>query len=104
MFADLRRPAVTVYTAEGCSLCGPATTTVLEVAASVGADVTIVPIDGRPELERLHREHLPVVEIDGTRTYRFFVDAADLELRLRRASRREPAGSDELERVPRRGS
>lgn len=86
--ADDRRPSVTVYTAAGCSLCEPAKTAVLAVAAEIGADVEIILIDGRPELERRHREHLPVVEIDGVATYRFFVDEDDLALRLRRARER----------------
>ncbi len=90
MSAEARRPAVTIYTARGCSLCEPAKATVLAVAADVGADVEVIAIDGRPELERLHREHLPVVAIDGVPTYRFFVDEDDLELRLRRARGREP--------------
>lgn len=88
-----RRPIVTLYTASGCSLCVPAKDVVLAVAASVGADVEIVAIDGDPELERLHRENLPVVTIDGHPAYRFFVDEDDLDLRLRRAqSRLDRAG------------
>jgi Glutaredoxin-like domain (DUF836) len=79
---------VTVYTATGCSLCEPAKATVLAVAADVGADVEIVLIDGRAELELRHRASLPVVEIDGVPTYRFFVDEDDLERRLRRARER----------------
>lgn len=87
---DGHRPSVTVYAAVGCSLCEPAKATVLAVAAEVGADVEIILIDGRAELERRHREHLPVVEIDGVATYRFFVDEDDLALRLRRARARSP--------------
>jgi glutaredoxin len=94
---EAQRPSVTVYTATGCSLCEPAKATVLAVAADVGADVEVVVIDGHPELERRHREHLPVVEIDGVAAYRLFVDEDDLERRLRRArerARRRPAPAE----------
>jgi hypothetical protein len=43
-----------------------------------------VDITGVDELERLHREWLPVVEIDGERAFVYHVDEGGLRRRLAR--------------------
>ena len=71
-----------VYTAEGCTLCARALEVVREVRAEVAFDLDVVSIDGDPELEADHREHLPVVEIDGERAFTHFVEPRALRERL----------------------
>jgi glutaredoxin len=76
--------AVTLYTAEGCTLCARALEIVNEVRAEVGFELEVVDIGGEPELEARYRVSLPVVEIDGERAFTYFVDADALRQRLSR--------------------
>jgi glutaredoxin len=73
---------VVVYVARGCHLCDAA----LEVVGAVHADTTfafdVVDITGDPALEAAHREHLPVVEIDGVRAFTYHVHPDALRGRL----------------------
>ena len=71
-----------VYTADGCTLCARALEVVREVRADVAFDLDVVSIDGDPELEADHREHLPVLEIDGERVFTYFVPPNALRERL----------------------
>ena len=50
--------------------------------ADVGFQLDVVDIGGDPELEERHREHLPVVEVDGERAFTYFVDADALRARV----------------------
>jgi Glutaredoxin-like domain (DUF836) len=63
-------PSVVVYVALQCHLCEAA----LEVARDVCGDAfAIVDITDDPDLERRYRERIPVVEIDGTAVFTYFV-------------------------------
>ena len=73
---------VTVYSAEGCSLCERALEIVRDVQAEIGFELEVISIDGDPELESAYREHLPVVEVDGERAFTYFVEPAALCRRL----------------------
>ena len=64
-------PAVRVYVAEGCHLCGPAVEVVRRVC---GDDFTVVDITRDTALERRYRERIPVVEIDGEPAFTYVVD------------------------------
>ena len=66
---------VVVYTAPGCSLCGPAVETVRGVC---GDDFSIVDITSEAALERLYRERIPVVEVDGVARFTYHVDEHEL--------------------------
>ena len=76
---------VVFYHAPGCHLCERARDTLVEVAADTDFQLTEVDISGDPELEAIHREWLPVVEIDGERAFVYFVDEAALRRRISRA-------------------
>jgi glutaredoxin len=73
---------VVVYTAAGCTLCERAVEVVREARGELGFELEVVGIDGDPELESRHREHLPVVEIDGERAFTYFVEPAAFRERL----------------------
>jgi glutaredoxin len=73
---------VTVYTADGCSLCARALAVVREAEAELGFALDVVDIGGDPALEASYREHLPAVEIDGERAFTYFVDPDALRARL----------------------
>jgi hypothetical protein len=53
------------------------------VGAEFDAEVDVVDISGRPELEARYRELLPVVEIDGDTAFTYFVDPDAIRARLR---------------------
>ena len=77
-------PTVTVYTAEGCSLCERALEVVRDVQAALGFPLEVVDIEGDSELEARYRTLLPAVEIDGELAFTYFVDAGALRERLSR--------------------
>jgi hypothetical protein len=66
---------VVVYTAPGCSLCGPA---VEAVRAVVGDDYAVVDITSSAELEPKYRQRIPVVEVDGIARFQYHVDPDEL--------------------------
>ena len=72
----LRR--VTLFTAQGCSLCGPVRRRLESVRAELPFELEEVDITGVPELERTYREWLPVVEIDGERAFVYRLDENEL--------------------------
>jgi glutaredoxin len=79
---------VTLYTAQGCSLCGPVRRRLESVRAELPFELEEVDITGVPELEREYREWLPVVEIDGERAFVYRVDEEELREVLRRGYER----------------
>ncbi|HZQ03648.1 MAG TPA: glutaredoxin family protein [Gaiellaceae bacterium] len=73
---------VRLYTAQGCSLCGPVRRRLEAVRAEMPFELDEIDITGVPELERDYREWLPVVEIDGERAFVYRVDEDELRARL----------------------
>jgi glutaredoxin len=73
---------VTLYTAQGCSLCGPVRRRLENVRSEVPFELEEVDITGVPDLEQRYREWLPVVEIDGERAFVYRVSEEDLRARL----------------------
>jgi glutaredoxin len=73
---------VRLYTAQGCSLCGPVRRRIESVRAELPFELEEVDITGVPELEREYREWLPVVEIDGERAFVYRVDEDELRAKL----------------------
>jgi glutaredoxin len=73
---------VTLYTAQGCSLCGPVRRRLESVQAEIPFELEEVDITDVAELEREYREWLPVVEIDGERAFVYRVDEEQLRARL----------------------
>ena len=81
--ADGASHRVTVYHAEGCHLCERALEVVREAQAAEPFALDLVDIGGHPELEAEYREFIPVIEIDGVRTFAYFVSVDSLLDRLR---------------------
>ncbi|MCO8244297.1 MULTISPECIES: glutaredoxin family protein [unclassified Haladaptatus] len=71
-----RERTVTVYTREGCHLCGDAIETVRRVSDSVNHDVSldIVDVDTDPELQERYGERVPYVLVDGRPRFKYRVD------------------------------
>ena len=73
-------PRLTLFHAQGCHLCDRAR----DVLDRVGEPYASVDITGDPDLEARYREWLPVVEIDGTRAFVYWVDEQALRRKLSR--------------------
>ena len=81
-----RSPRVVLYHATGCHLCERAQTILDELRTELDFELEEVAIDGDPELEARYREWLPVVEIDGERSFVYQVPAEGFRRRLARTS------------------
>jgi glutaredoxin len=77
--------AVALYWAQGCHLCEPAKETARAVCTDLGVALEEVDITGDAVLEAAYRTLLPVIEIDGRRAFKFYVDEHDLRERLARS-------------------
>jgi hypothetical protein len=55
---------------------------VQEVQVEIEFEVELIDVTSDPALEARHREHLPVVEIDGVQVFTYFVDPSALRARL----------------------
>ena len=73
---------VTLYTAHGCSLCGPVRRRLENVRTELPFELEEIDITGIPELEQQYREWLPVVEIDGKRAFVYRVEEDELRATL----------------------
>jgi hypothetical protein len=73
---------VTLYHAEGCHLCDRAIEVVREAQGRMEFALELVDIGGIDALEATYREFLPVIEIDGVRTFTYFVTVDGLLDRL----------------------
>jgi glutaredoxin len=73
---------VTLYRAQGCHLCESAQRVLEQVRAEIPFELEEVEIDGDPELERLYRERIPVIAVDGEEAFTYFVHPEGLRRRL----------------------
>jgi glutaredoxin len=64
---------VTLYHAPGCHLCDRAREVLLRVREEEPFELVEVDITGDEALEAVHREYLPVVELEGGRRFVYFV-------------------------------
>jgi glutaredoxin len=67
-----------LYGREGCHLCDDAR----EVLLRLGHPFEEIDIETDDELLRRYVERIPVVALNGVELYDFFVDEADLRVRL----------------------
>ena len=69
---------VVVYMATGCHLCPPTVEAARTVCRERDLNLEIINIDGVVELERLHRERIPVVTVDDVEIGHYLVTESDL--------------------------
>jgi glutaredoxin len=75
---------VALYTAAGCHLCEQARAVIESVGAELAFELEEIDITGDEALEQEHREWLPVVEIDGVRSFVYFVPEDAFRKKLKR--------------------
>jgi hypothetical protein len=69
---------VVVYMATGCHLCPPTVAAARAVCRERDLALEVIDIDGVVELERLHRERIPVVTVDDVEIGHYLVTESDL--------------------------
>jgi glutaredoxin len=74
---------VTLYGRPGCHLCDDARAVLEDLRARVPFTLEEVDIEGDAALHARYLERIPVIALDGTELYDFFVDAGELERKLR---------------------
>jgi glutaredoxin len=87
--ASTRKPVVTVYHAAGCHLCERALAQLRALRTELEYDLNEIDITGDAELERTHREWIPVVEIDGRRRFTYHLQPDAFRRAVARAAAAE---------------
>jgi glutaredoxin len=77
---------VVMYGGRGCHLCEVAADLLERERARLGFELRHIDITGDPQLEAAYREQIPVVFVDGRKAFKFTVDQAELERRVRAAT------------------
>ena len=75
---------IDIYSRPGCHLCDEAKHAIERVRRRFGFAVRVINIESDPELEKEHGEQIPVVFINGNKAFKFHVDEAELEKKVKR--------------------
>jgi glutaredoxin len=75
---------IEVYSKPGCHLCDEAEDAIERVRQRYNFDVKVVNIETDPELLSAYGTEIPVVFINGNKAYKYRVDEADLERKVKR--------------------
>ena len=73
---------VSVYYAPDCQLCGPAKAAARAVCDRLAITLEFVDITDDAALEARYRREIPVVEIDGHKAFKYYLDEDTLEALL----------------------
>ena len=84
------KAAVTLYTRVNCHLCDVVKDLLDEVRRERELDLTTIDVDTDAELVRLYGWEVPVVMINGRKSFKLRVDPAALRASLDRAEAGEP--------------
>ena len=75
---------VEVYSRPGCHLCDEAKEVIERVRRRVVFDIRVINIETDPELEKKYGEQIPVVFINGNKAFKYHVDEAEFEKKVKR--------------------
>ena len=75
---------IDIYSRPGCHLCDEAKEVVERVRRRFEFSLRVVNIENDPELEKQYGEQIPVVLINGTKAFKYHVDEAELEKKVKR--------------------
>ena len=73
---------VEIYSRPGCHLCDEAKAVIDSVRGRHHLEVHVVNVEDDPQLEARYGTEIPVVFINGKKTFKYRVDAAELERKL----------------------
>lgn len=77
------RPQVTIYSRPGCHLCDEAKEVIAALRGHAKFDLAEVNVDDDGELMSLYGDEVPVVEINGRKAFKYFVNPDDFLKKLR---------------------
>ena len=75
---------IDVYSRPGCHLCDEAKDVIDRVHNRFAFDMNVVNIETDPALEAAYGEEIPVVFINGNKAFKYKVDEAELERKIKR--------------------
>lgn len=75
---------VEIYSRPGCHLCDDAKEIIERVQRRLAFTLRVVNIETDPQLERDYGEQIPVVFINGAKMFKYHVDEAEFEKKVRR--------------------
>lgn len=75
---------VEIYSRQGCHLCDVAKDTIERVQRRLAFDLRITDVEGDPQLEKAYGEEIPVVFINGQKSFKYRVDESEFEKRVKR--------------------
>jgi len=75
---------IDIYSRPGCHLCDEAKTIIERVQRRFGFALRVINIEHDPALEREYGSDIPVVMINGNKAFKYRVDEAELENKVRR--------------------
>lgn len=75
---------IDIYSRPGCHLCDEAKEVVERVRARFPFSLRVIDIETDPELQKSYGEQIPVVFINGNKAFKFRVDEAELEKRVKK--------------------
>ena len=79
---------LTIYSRQGCHLCDEAKDVIERVRQRVDFSLEVINVETDPALEREYGEQIPVVLINGNRAYKYHVDEAEFERKVRKLWKR----------------
>jgi glutaredoxin len=75
---------VDIYSRPGCHLCDEAKEVIERVQRRVEFGLKIINIETNPDLEKQYGEQIPVVFVNGIKVFKYHVDEAEFENKVRR--------------------
>jgi glutaredoxin len=75
---------VEIYSRPGCHLCDEAKEVIERVGRRVAFSLRVINIETDPELEKKYGEEIPVVFVNGMPAFRYRVDEAEFEKKVKR--------------------
>jgi glutaredoxin len=76
--------SVEIYSRPGCHLCDVAKESIEKVRAHLAFDLRVINIETDPELEKAYGQEIPVVFINGQKSFKYRVDEAEFEKKVKR--------------------
>jgi len=75
---------IDIYSRPGCHLCDEAKEVVERVRLRFPFLLRVINIETDPELEKSYGEQIPVVFINGNKAFKYHVDEAELEKKVKK--------------------
>jgi glutaredoxin len=75
---------IDIYSRPGCHLCDEAKAVIERVQLRFAFAVRVINIESDPALEKEYGEQIPVVFVNGNKAFKYHVDEAELEKKVKR--------------------